>query len=1044
MHNSKIKRISLAVLLALMPLAANAAGLGKMTVMSGLGEPLNAEIEIAASKEELSSLTARIAPSETYAEQSIERTASLNTVRIELSRKTDGTPILKLSSSQPVNDPFLDMLIQVDWPTGRLLREYTALMDPPGYGDRVGGSSPEVSAETKQLPAVASPSKKNGVKSATQVTAPRAESPSAPTPDSYVTKRGDTLRNVARQMQVEDVTLEQMLVGLYQSNRSAFIGDNMNQLKVGQIMRKPRDEELHAIDPQQALQEVRLHTANWNAYRNDVAQAVAQSQAAPAESQAQSSGGQISARTEDKATPPPAGPRDVVKLSKSEAVGGQKAAAAGTGSGAVADDKLRALEEESTAQDKSIAEVNERIAFFEKQIQDMQQLLLVQNQILADLQKGKPADGAQLPAPAPATEGAQPEQKPAEAPQVAQPPAPKPTPAPAPAEPAAEPGLLDDLLQNPMLLPAAGGILALLAGGWLLLRRQRRRNLDSFEKGILTSSGLKTDTVFGTTGGAAVDTGNTTFMSDFAHRNGDMIDTSDVDPISEAEVYMAYGRDAQAEEILKDAIAKEPKRYELHLKLLEIYANRKDAAAFETLAGELYATLGTNDPTWHKVAELGRTLEADNPMYAPAGESPAASSPPPAVQGAAGAALATAAIAATAASQEEEAPEEELQDNSLDFDLGMLAAEDTQAPVDIEKEEEAGALEPLPDLGSSELSVESDIPQESEPESSDFDLQFELPEPAAENAAQLDAAELGLPQEEPAAAEQPEEISFDLPALELDTPTAGSAPEAPPAETPPTKTVEADTLASSFELPELPGTESEIETKGAPENADEAVEEISFDLPELTSGQDETTLTESEKTADEAESQLPSFDMDIPGEPANIEEQTEAIDLTAPAEEIAAFDLPEVAEPVPAPMEKPELAAPPAEEAPVEEIVFDTPALDEPAKTEAPLDFNFSLDVEAEEATQEEAAPAAPIPDLDLSGISLDIAEPSGDAFDNAEEITLAAGEESADVDTKLDLVTAYMDMGDNEGARELLDEVLQEGGPKQRERAQKMLDALG
>ena len=160
MHNSKIKRISLAVLLALMPVAANAAGLGKMTVMSGLGEPLNAEIEIAASKEELSSLTARIAPSETYAEQNIERTASLNAVRIELSRKADGTPILKLSSSQPVNDPFLDMLIQVDWPTGRLLREYTALMDPPGYGDRAGGASPEVSAETKQLPSTASPSKK--------------------------------------------------------------------------------------------------------------------------------------------------------------------------------------------------------------------------------------------------------------------------------------------------------------------------------------------------------------------------------------------------------------------------------------------------------------------------------------------------------------------------------------------------------------------------------------------------------------------------------------------------------------------------------------------------------------------------------------------------------------------------------------------------------------------------------------------------------------------------------------------------------------------
>jgi Tfp pilus assembly protein FimV len=98
-----------------------------------------------------------------------------------------------------------------------------------------------------------------------------------------------------------------------------------------------------------------------------------------------------------------------------------------------------------------------------------------------------------------------------------------------------------------------------------------------------------------------------------------MIDTNDVDPIAEAEVYMAYGRDAQAEEILKDAIAKEPKRYELHLKLLEIFAARKDTGAFETLAGELYAALGATDPTWTKVAEMGRRLEPSNPLYGDAG-----------------------------------------------------------------------------------------------------------------------------------------------------------------------------------------------------------------------------------------------------------------------------------------------------------------------------------------------------------------------------------------------------------------------------------------
>jgi Tfp pilus assembly protein FimV len=162
-----------------------------------------------------------------------------------------------------------------------------------------------------------------------------------------------------------------------------------------------------------------------------------------------------------------------------------------------------------------------------------------------------------------------------------------------------------------------GGGAALLAviGGWLFMRNRRSKGLDSFEQGILTSGGLKANAVFGNTTSGAVDSGDTSFLTDFAHSAGSVMDTHDVDPIAEAEVYMAYGRDAQAEEILKDAIAKEPKRYALHLKLLEIYAGRKDTAAFETIAGELYSTLGSSDPIWTKVAELGQIVEPGNPLY---------------------------------------------------------------------------------------------------------------------------------------------------------------------------------------------------------------------------------------------------------------------------------------------------------------------------------------------------------------------------------------------------------------------------------------------
>ncbi|OZA07800.1 MAG: hypothetical protein B7X97_08275, partial [Methylotenera sp. 17-45-7] len=120
MHKSKLKQISLAVCLALVPIYGFAAGLGKLNVNSGLGEPLRAEIELLSlTPDELASLTASVAPEEAYAVQGIPRLGIHNNIRVELTKAADGSPILKLSSAQPVSDPYLDMLIQVDWSSGR-------------------------------------------------------------------------------------------------------------------------------------------------------------------------------------------------------------------------------------------------------------------------------------------------------------------------------------------------------------------------------------------------------------------------------------------------------------------------------------------------------------------------------------------------------------------------------------------------------------------------------------------------------------------------------------------------------------------------------------------------------------------------------------------------------------------------------------------------------------------------------------------------------------------------------------------------------------
>ncbi|OAM53351.1 hypothetical protein A7981_05195 [Methylovorus sp. MM2] len=1014
--------MSLAVCFALMPFAVEAAGLGKLTVISGLGEPLNAEIELLATgPEELSSLSAAIAPDEAYAVQGIERTALQKAIKLEVKKKPDGTALLKLSSSQPITDPFLDMLIQVDWSTGRLLREYTLLLDPPGYA-QAPTTSPianPTSISSQPLAAPAAPAmvdekKSNGVtapsKKSKAPLAPVAAKPEATENETHTTVKGDTLIALAREAQPEGVSLEQVLAGLYQANKGAFVDGNMNRLKVGQIIKVPSAEQLGAVPKAEAAKQVRVHSADWNAYRNKLAGAVAEAPAAREDAgNKAASSGKITTAAEDKAAPAPAGPRDVVKLSKNDSAATKNL-----------QDKLNNLQEEAIAREKSVKEANERTAALEKQVADMQKLLAIKNQAMAELQKNAatpPAPEVKAPPVAPVEPPKQVAPEPAKpevtiAPEV--PPAPAESAAPEtpktpePAKPeqekkvpakkvvvpepvVSEPSLLDDI--DPVVVGGGLGALLLLAGGWFFLRNKRRRSLDGFEKDILTSGGLKANTVFGNTLGGGVDGGDTSFLADFSQSSG-MIDTHDVDPIAEAEVYMAYGRDAQAEEILKDAITKDPQRYELHLKLLEMYAARKDSSAFEAVAGELYSTLGSADPTWAKVAVLGRQIEPNNPLYqvdeSAIDASPFASDLDASDFGAAE------KLDVDELAVEQSVPEdigaieditaEEPLETSLDFSLG----DDTEATSTTASPEEEsldfdiggalateGATEPegLIDLGATESKDEA--------AELDFQLDFpsdtpaSLPEEATEDTIQLDLSDFSTPTSE----------SVALPDLAVTEPKEAAA--------------EFDEIAS-FDVEALPELSTENPATEKPE------EEISFDFPEMQV----------------SELEIPEVD--------------------APK----ASESPKVSEPIVAPIiadETIELSLPEFDKTTImhastdNEIVFESNPADS-AAFDLDLDVDFgSLEAETKEpaVTQDVVAEDNSLPEIDLSGITLDLDPATSEEVDSVSS-------ESSEVDTKLDLVTAYMDMGDNEGARELLEEVLKEGGEQQRARAEEILKTLG
>lgn len=973
MHNLKFKKITVALCMALMPVSVFAAGLGKLNVMSGLGEPLKADIElISITPEELSSITAAIASQEAYATQGIEKPASHNTIKVDVAKNAAGAPILKLKSAQPISEPFLDMLIQVDWSSGRLLREYTVLLDPPGYTGETDASTSAKNTLTTEAPMVgaaesngnpamaATPSGETATENtatSTKKVGKRAKKGRSPAKDvenealppieaappvnvtdqEHMTQKGDTLSKIARDMKPEGVSLEQMLVGLYQANPDAFDGKNMNRLKVGQIVRTPSADELNAISRGQASQEVKVQTANWNAYRNKLAGIVQESATNEAESgTTQSAGGKIKSAAEDKSIPAATGPKDVVKLSAGEA-----AAAKASGENVKSmQDKIAALQEEGTAREKGLKEAQDRTAALEKQIADMQKLLALKDGAMAELQKqaeaakNKPAEAAATPvAPAKPAEPPTPVEaakpaEPAPATPEANKEAPKPVVVPPPA-PAPEPSFLDGILGGGdmgSLLPVGGGLLALLGGGWFYLRKKREKNLADFEQGIMTSGGLKANTVFGNTGTASVDTGDTSFLTDFSQSaTGGMIDTNDVDPIAEAEVYMAYGRDAQAEEILKDAISKEPKRYELHLKLLEMYAASKNMSAFETISGELYTTLGAEDPTWEKVAAIGIKLEPNNPLY---------------------------------------------QVGSVPAGGGEVA---TSNQTEAASPAAASAKLDASDFANSRLAEEKDL-----------DFSF------GDDADDHMGGELGAP---------------TIPAVAATIPAVVDQV--------------VDSGVMQFSLDAGQGAD-----EPAVADADATLGGMNFDLGDLTQSEPAAAAP----AAPSFSNTMPSLDINTFQSPDLMAESADAISMEV--EEVkndmglGGFELPAADESASAGV--------------LDMSGFESEAADDNT-------FNFSVNTMQVESpsAKEEVAP------INLAGIDLDLgdtdAKPAEPAF--AETIDPAEfsmpASEPIEVETKLELVVAYIEMDDKEGAKELLDEVMKEGGTNQRKRAEELLAKL-
>ncbi|MHA6881860.1 type IV pilus assembly protein FimV [Ralstonia pseudosolanacearum] len=577
--------IAVAILLLVQP-TVHAAGFGALRVRSNLGQPLQAEIElINVTDEEGQHLAARLASPEAYQRAGLTYNPIVSTLRTSLVHQPDGSYLVRVRSVQPIGEPIVDILVDLGWGAGRLSRAYTFLLDPASSGNAVQNAAP-IQAPQAMTPKVPEPT-------SAPATAPRARVAAlapAPAPQhaarparqaarprpapvatdaapgrTYTVRPGDSLSDIASNAAPgqDAASRGQMVLALYRNNPDAFIGGNINRLRVGSVLKMP-----------------------------------------------------------------PAG--NTLVLTMGDGIG-QTAGSAGPDA-----DRSRPAPADAApaANDRALKAMESRVAELEKSLAEMQQQLALKNAELARAAaSAPPMPAASAPAPqaetrpsAPAMQAQTPaapaapiETATSASPPVAEASAPAAAPEQAPVAAVAQPQARKaSWFSSLPVVSLALGLVALL-GGWVVYRRLQQTPVrpHGFQNSLLSRENTviaDANSLFGPAGSQNINPSqHSVFGTDFRVGGGN--DNNDVDPIAEADVYIAYGRDVQAEEILRETLEQHPERQAIRLKLMEIFANRQDAQGFQGIAEDMLARVGAASPEWAEAAALGRTFDPDNPLY---------------------------------------------------------------------------------------------------------------------------------------------------------------------------------------------------------------------------------------------------------------------------------------------------------------------------------------------------------------------------------------------------------------------------------------------
>lgn len=643
--NIRMVRILLLGLLACVHMPLYALGLGEMLTRSSINQPLDADIELlAVPNEQLKAIKVRLADAADFQRAGVTRTALLERLQFRVTRTNVGKPVIRVSSDAPIVEPFLNFLLELEWPNGRLLHEYTALLDPPTTTQR---KPPKITPPVGQIDLAS-----------TQASPPLASAQgTVPRTDEYgPVKAKETLWSIAGRVRPDSATVQQMMLALQRANPQAFIDGNINRLRKGQILRIPVLDEVLKMSPSQAAQVFRQQLDAFSTTTNSVVP----EQRAKLPSAATPDARQQSGKQPVTQSPVqnPGQPQQLPgRLQIATPRPGQEGkAGAGENRGDIQDNYelteqlMRARENAETARQETNI-LRSEIDDLQARLADMQRLLSLKDEQLAQLQDSTQRQQTALPsAPANAADAAAEETNPVKLPpgqavpaqpsEVEQPPDGNqqlinPATLPDNAEPQAQnaPGLVlpervavqastdDPLFFEPVaaLKNAWDGATAALSTAWRAIARQplylavlavglmlllawlviRRKRNERVVEEIAAQDPFDMD------------------YSAAPKASGMDMPPDENDPINQADMHIAYGRFQQAENVLEAAQQKSPDRFDIRHKLFEVYHATQNSAAFTALAQTMLSdNQQKNDPqAWVQIMAMGAELEPDNLLF---------------------------------------------------------------------------------------------------------------------------------------------------------------------------------------------------------------------------------------------------------------------------------------------------------------------------------------------------------------------------------------------------------------------------------------------